>query len=103
MISTTQPSTKMFPNFEGTYVPIRIQWNKSTRAWHIYDNRGTLRIHTGTIIPGTKGYALISKHWEYDPTHPEKVAYYKLPHINNSQHVSLTEALATYALGLDSR
>lgn len=97
MISQIAPTTKMFPNFEGKFVPLRIQWNKSTRAWHVYDNRGTLRIHTGTILPTQAGYHLINKSWDYDPDHPDKVAYYRVPVANFSDHVNLTEALAAYA------
>ena len=99
-ISQLTPSVKMYPNVDGHFVPVLIRWNKHTRAWHIRDNRGTLHLHTGTIIPGPTGYDLLNKVWDYDVSHPERINYNKPPLIKNTQHVNLTEALAAYAVTL---
>lgn len=100
-LSSTLPNVKMFPNSEGHYVPVLIRWNKHTRAWHVRDNRGTLHLHTGTIIPTRKGYGLINKVWDYEVSHPERLNYNKPPLTNNSRHNTLTQALSAYAATLE--
>lgn len=99
-LSTLTPSVKMYPNVDGHFVPVLIRWNKHTRAWHIRDNRGTLHLHTGTIIPGPKGYGLINKVWDYDVSHPERINFNKVPLARNSVLNTLSDALAAFAITL---
>jgi hypothetical protein len=96
-LSNTMPNIKMYQDSTGEYVPVRIQWNNSTRAWHVHNNIGTLHLTRGVIIPTPTGYGLLIKVWEYDATHPEGINFNKVPDMYASSHPDLTSALSAFA------
>lgn len=97
-LSNTMPNVKMFQDSTGKYIPLRIQWNETTRAWHVHDNRGTLHRVRATIIPRLTGYLMQVREWEYDPSHPEHLNFNKMPAIKHSKHTHLTSALMVFGL-----
>lgn len=99
-LSHTNDNVKMYQDSHGDFVPLLIRWNKHTRAWHVHSNTGTLHLRRATIIPTPKGYLMTDKTWDYDPTHPEKIAFYKTPRIEHTKHSHLTAALLRFALTL---
>lgn len=99
-LSNIAPNVKMYPNAEGKFTAVHIQWNKHTRAWHVRSNEGSLYLHTGTIIPTPMGHRLINKVWDYDVSHPERINFNKVPLTRFSMSGSLSESLAAFALTL---
>lgn len=97
-LSHTTSNIRLYPGPDGAFVPVRIQWNKHTNAWHIHRNIGTLHLRRGTVIPTPAGYLLITKVWDYDPKHPERIAFPKMPLMAHSSHLTLVEAISVFTV-----